>query len=510
MQGAPAGLDDIPHERANIASFTDLYEKKDVLVFVPTTEDEIARIFAYAGQHGHRVTLRAGGHAFDEQAMSDDLTPQKAEHFVVSMTSFSRISVDVAAAEMTVGAGTTWGSILQKLQPLGLVPFSTVTTAHATAGGTMAGDCLSRFSPALGKEGHHIKSFRIVTPKGDRLMCPRPVDPAHPASLEERVFCAAVGGLGFFGAVTEITYELLFVGQSNGKIGVESYVTKYDTFAELADVLIPLTRTVHEEHFLKLRPAAASTPTGVYSADYAAKGDHRALICTSRYTTSTDRIPMPQDQPGTALRVVVEWLMRVTWLTPVMWSVFFFVLKEKKRYVDDLEGFTFMMDGNTHAKEIAARFHIKLKAIQQTFVIPALSDTVEWSTARDRLVEFMDAAQKRFEVDGLIPTLFDVLFIPRDDRFLLSASAGLAGFAVSFAFETNDERVLGLVRTALHDLSDVCGRLEGRVYLVKNVNASKATIATMYQKTLPEFRALKALVDPERVLVNAYLEKVIG
>jgi decaprenylphospho-beta-D-ribofuranose 2-oxidase len=495
MHGAPSSLDDIPHERANIASFTDLYEKKDVLVFVPTTEDQIARIFTYAGANGHRVTLRAGGHAFDEQSMNDDLTPQKKEHFVVSMTRFSSISINVAASEMTVGAGTTWGDILGKLQPLGFVPFSTVTTAHATAGGTLAGDCLSRFSPALGKEGHHIKSFRIVTPRGDRLECPRPASTSHPKTLEERLFCGAIGGLGFFGAVTQVTYELLFVGQSNGKI---------------ADDLVPLTRKVHEEHFLKLRPASPTTPTCVYSADYAAKGDHRALLCTSKYTTSNDRIPMPQDQPGTAIRVLVEWIMRVTCLTPAMWAIFFWLLKEKKRYVDDLEGFTFMMDGNTHAKEIAARFGIKLKAIQQTFVIPAKSDKVDWPTARDRLVEFMETAQKRFRVDSLVPTLFDVLFIPRDDRFLLSASAGIDGFAVSFAFETNDERVLGLVRTALRDLADVCGSLEGRVYLVKNVNADKATIATMYSKRLPEFKALKGLVDPERVLVNAYLEKVVG
>jgi decaprenylphospho-beta-D-ribofuranose 2-oxidase len=508
MHDAPRELSDIPHERSSIASFTDLYEKKDVLVFVPTTEDQIARVFAYAGTHGHRVTLRAGGHAFDEQSMSDDLAPQKMEHLIVSMTSFAGIAVD--GDEMTVGAGTTWGEIFKRLQPLGLVPFSTVTTAHATAGGTLAGDCLSRFSPALGKEGHHIKRFRIVTPRGDRLECPRPVDSAHPTTLEERLFCAAIGGLGFFGAVTEVTYELLHVGETNGKIGVESYVTKYDTFAKLADDLVPLTKKVHEEHFLKLRPASPTTPTCVYSADYAAKGEHRALLCTSSYTTSNDRIPMPQDQPGTALRVLVEWVMRVTWLTPLMWKIFFFVLKEKKRYVDDLEGFTFMMDGNTHAKEIAARFGIKLRAIQQTFVIPALTDTLEWSTARDRLVEFMDTAQRRFAVDALVPTLFDVLFIPRDDRFLLSASAGLAGFAVSFAFETNDERVLDLVRTALHDLTDVCGRLGGRIHLVKNVNASKATIATMYAGTLPEFRALKSLVDPERVLVNAFLEKVVG
>ena len=57
------------------------------------------------------------------------------------MTSFSAIEIDPKNQRMTVGPGATWGAIFALLEPLGFVPYVTVTTEHATAGGTLSGDC---------------------------------------------------------------------------------------------------------------------------------------------------------------------------------------------------------------------------------------------------------------------------------------------------------------------------------------------------------------------------------
>ena len=51
---------------------------------------------------------------------------------------------------------------MARLKPRGLVPAVMVTTENATAGGTLSGDCLSRFSPAWGKEGEWIDSFKLA------------------------------------------------------------------------------------------------------------------------------------------------------------------------------------------------------------------------------------------------------------------------------------------------------------------------------------------------------------
>ena len=110
----------------------------------PTNVDELRAIFAHARENGRRVTLRAGAHSFDGQSLGDDL--------VVSMLAMNTVEV-LAGAKDRVEPGARWGAILAKLKPLGLVPAVTVTTEDATAGGTLSGDCLSRFSPAYGKEG---------------------------------------------------------------------------------------------------------------------------------------------------------------------------------------------------------------------------------------------------------------------------------------------------------------------------------------------------------------------
>ena len=48
-----------------------------------------------------------------------------------------KIEPDVQNERVSVGPGATWGDILGALEPHGLVPAVTVTTAHATAGGTL-------------------------------------------------------------------------------------------------------------------------------------------------------------------------------------------------------------------------------------------------------------------------------------------------------------------------------------------------------------------------------------
>ena len=173
-------------------------------VLRPPSVDELARIFAHARASGRRVTLRAGGNAFDAQSLGDEI--------VVSLELLDEICApDMEALTITVGAGARWGDILGKVARLGLVPAVMVTTEHATAGGTLSGDCLSRFSPTFGKEGHWVKSFELLTPRGERLVCTPPADDESREawSREQRAYMAAIGGLGYIGAVHRITYQLV-------------------------------------------------------------------------------------------------------------------------------------------------------------------------------------------------------------------------------------------------------------------------------------------------------------
>jgi decaprenylphospho-beta-D-ribofuranose 2-oxidase len=496
----PSDLCDIPHEQANLSSFTQL-EQCASLLYVPRHKSDLARIFAWACGAGARITFRAGGHSFDDQSLGDDLDPDPPPHIVVSMTSFSAIEIDPKNQRMTVGPGATWGAIFALLEPLGFVPYVTVTTEHATAGGTLSGDCLSRFSPMYGKEGHHIASFELMTVDGHVHVCPRPAGGGAATTLGERLFYGAVGGLGYLGAVTSITYDLLYVGETNGRIGVESYVLDFTSFQDLATELVPLVQR------------AASDPLGpqsVFSALSAQGTQQKAMIIHSRYTISPDRNRMPCHEPYTTLRLVTEFLLRVPALTGMAWNLFYRLLKPDTRYVDDLDGFTFMMDGTVRAKEIATSLGFAWKSIQQTFIIPAESDVHRLETADQRLLDFLKACDTCFQAAKVQATMMDVLFIPRDDNFLMSASNGMAGFAVSFAFETNSDTRLATITRCFEELSETCFNAGGRVYLVKNVRARQATLVEMYGSRLKDFLALKAQVDPGRVLYNAFLQRNFG
>jgi FAD/FMN-containing dehydrogenase len=48
------------------------------------------------------------------------------------------------------------------------------------------------------------------------------------------------------------------------------------------------------------------------------------------------------------------------------------------------------------------------------------------------------------------------------------------------------------------------------VYLVKNVRANRATIEKMYGQDLADFRAVKALFDPNDILRNGFYDRVLA
>jgi decaprenylphospho-beta-D-ribofuranose 2-oxidase len=503
---APAPLSGIASSEEELDCYSGLYSSR-AEVLEPADLEELRRIFAGARESGRRVTLRAGGHSFDGQALGDDL--------VVSMMRFDAIDVLADEKKIRVGPGARWGEILAKLEPLGLVPAITVTTANATAGGTLSGDCLSRFSPAYGKEGHWVESFDLLTTEGELLTCaaPREGAPASEWTREERAYCGAIGGLGYLGAVVAITYRVLSVGQADGRIGVRTIVRKYESFERLAAALVPKARQTYLEDS---DPTDETKLDAISSAlDTRPDGKQAALLFTSAFTAERRRRFMALYQPRLAMRLIVEWLMRVPGLAGPLWRFYFrFVYRDGEEYVDDLDGFTFFMDGNARAKGVAKRFGVNLRMLQQTFVVPSDPGAAGgWDQARDDLVEWLDYAHGFLLERDLTPMIHDALFLPADspNRFLLSASADLAGFAVSYAFETSHEDDARRVKEACSELADVLWeKFGGRVYLVKNVVAEQRTLAAMYGDNAVEFFRLKHELDPGWILRNEFLERTFG
>jgi decaprenylphospho-beta-D-ribofuranose 2-oxidase len=171
------------------------------------------------------------------------------------------------------------------------------------------------------------------------------------------------------------------------------------------------------------------------------------------------------------------------------------------------------MDGNVRAKRIARELGFHLKMVQQTFVVPSDPGAAGgWDKARDDLVEWLEFADDFLRARKLRATLTDVLFLPRDLPFLLSAGADLAGFAVTYAFEVSKDDQIGRVKQAFSELAEVLSgeKFGGRIYLVKNVCAKKETLRRMYGENAAAFLRLKGELDPQGILRNEFLEKTFG
>ncbi|HRG97598.1 MAG TPA: FAD-binding oxidoreductase [Polyangiaceae bacterium] len=480
-------------------------------VYHPATVEELRVLLAELSASGERrVTFRAGGCSLDAQSLNDDV--------VIFLDRLDEIVVrdDPAEPTVTVGAGARWGDIARALEAVGLVPFVAVSTSRATAGGTASADCISRFSSSIGKESTFIRQVSVLTLDGVLHEVSR-----DSASADDRaLFHAVIGGFGYLGVIVRLTYAVWrppAPGFPRTPLRVSTLVKKC---GDLRSFVRPLadhaprpapragklgantTYALHDiAHGFFERAAASAAegspddPTAFYGV-VCPGGAPRGLVFESRYVRSDTLRPMLQHVPAHPLRFLAEWTARGRHTGPLFWWATYEMFDEAP-YLDDLLGYTFFMDGNVRTRALERRLGMTTFTLQQTYVIPF---------SPEALREFLSDALELLDARGLVPLLFDVLYIPGDDA-LLSASRRLDGFAVTLAFETGRRSDLPLREDALRELSHACLAAGGRVHLGKTVCATPGVLRGMYAGALGELRSLKDRYDPKRVLGNRFLEE---
>jgi decaprenylphospho-beta-D-ribofuranose 2-oxidase len=482
-----ASLSGIDRKVRRLESYSGL-ESAHRLVLRPATEDQVRAVFLYASEFGRRLTLHGGGHSFDAQALGDDL--------IVSLERLNRIDV-LADGTVEVGPGATWGQIVRELKRRSMVPSITVTTEHATAAGTLAANCLSRFSPAYGKEGTHVVSFRLMTPDGVIHSCAPPAPALDRAAwdADQRLFMAAVGGFGYLGAFLTVRFRA--VERVPTPIRVKTTPQVFTDFRDLEEDLRREATAVANRG----DPADPRLPDAIYAA-VSAFGDRQQAVKFRSSFTTDDGTPLILFRPEWVLRPIAEWLMRNQSCNRLIWDYAFRQFAQRKTYVDELEGYTFFMDGNVRAKHWAGRLGLSLKTLQQTFIVPV---------GGEGLAEWLLHARGVLNRLGVAPTLQDVLYLPQDMPFYLSATPEGPGWAVSYAFDTSHPDELEDVTHAFVRLArELDKTYGGRVYLVKNVRADRATIEAMYGPDLAAFRAVKDEFDPQGILRNGFFDRVLA
>jgi decaprenylphospho-beta-D-ribofuranose 2-oxidase len=468
----------------------------------PTDIDEVRAVFDRALREHRHVTIRGGGHSFDGQALHEGDT---GSQIVLRTDLFTRIDVGPGPL-VTVGAGAKWGDILERSIERGLIPAIIQTARGATAGGTLAGDCLSRFSGALGKESAWIESFTLVPPGHAPVTCSRSENP--------ELFHAAIGGHGYLGFVTDITYRLLEFAP--GSVA-RTEVATFRSLPDLLDAQIPRALEVFSKAS-SIRGALVAARAGGAASRLQATPDIRALssvafqsgrvikgaVFESFYAQPANPplppFPLYNNLDG-GLRYAAELAARNDQLNRLFHESLFSLMETLlKSFEDDIAEFSFFMDGNTFAKQRFEREHPRrvFPITQQTFVIPD----------RESTVHFVNECLMRMAALDVEPTEMDILFVA-EDECLMSATFKQGGFAVSLAFENYEEPCPPAhVDALLRGLSTVCADLGGRIHLVKNLRSEKADVRRMFDATIRQFEKIKASLDPAGILRNPFFDKI--
>jgi len=435
-------------------------------IFYPGDTERVRQLFSLARVNNRKVNFRGGGFSFDSQGLNSDL--------LISLRRINKIEVHADVKQVTVGGGAIWADILKAVLPFNLVPAIMISTGYVTAGGSLSANCMSRFSPIWGKEGKWIDSFEIITADGELRHCSR--------TENADLFYAAIGGFGCFGAVVEITYNLVEVP---AQAKIKTLVVRKDNHAELHNDILP----------------GVNKSQTVYSA-FGIVGDRiRTMTCICEYAGEPKLKPMVPHQPYLRSRLLTEFM--INWfpsMGQLFWNYAYSVYTRiNDKYIDPIDEYTFFMDGNVHAKQLGAKLGIQFKAIQQTFVIPANEQNLNY---------FLAETLKILRSSNMPPAMIDVLYLPKDERFLLSSTNSQGGYALSMAFSSMNKKAFEKIKTALEKLSAICFELHGKVHLIKNVLSKPEHIQEMYKDTLPEFFAIKRKYDPDGILRNDFIDRI--
>jgi len=170
-----------------------------------TSAESVAEILRAQLVRG--VIARGLGRAYGDAA-------QNAGGTVLDMTALGKIhDLDLRNGRMTVDAGASLGDLIAVLVPLGWFLPVVPGTRHVTVGGAIASDIHGKNHHLEGSFCDHVRSFALVTAKGDQVT----VTPETPAGI----FAATAGGMGLTGVIVSATIDLLAIETAHMLVDTE-------------------------------------------------------------------------------------------------------------------------------------------------------------------------------------------------------------------------------------------------------------------------------------------------
>lgn len=439
-------------------------------VLRPTTVEQIADAFAEVQKNGGSVALRGAGCSYGDAATA-------VNGRVLDLTRMNRVlGFDPATGVATVEPGATVRDLWRTAIQFGYWPKVVSGTMAVSMGGAAAMNIHGKNNFVLGSFGECVRSFDLLTPRGELVHVTRESDP--------ELFHAAISGFGMLGCFTRFEIETKRV--HSGRLKVWGIV---------ADDL---------EHNLRLLEELRGEADYLVSwLDLHAKGKglgrgimHRADQFHSGEDPEGLRFcePALQDVPPNLFGVVPK-----GWLWPGMW-------------------------GAVHLGQVGLVNALKFKAgskeqrhspyIQSHGAFHFLLDYVprwQWMTKPGGLIQFQPFVPKaegarvlrtlieKCQAAGHVPYL-GVLKRHRPDPFLMSYAVDGYSMAMDIAVSSRKSRRASLWKLC-REMAEIVLDAGGRFYYAKDAVLLDSSFERVHgSEAVAKFRALKQKWDPDRLL----------
>jgi FAD/FMN-containing dehydrogenase len=450
------------------------YYQSTAEIFYPNNIQELKETLEFAKLNKRKITVAGSFHSFDNQNSGSDM--------VVSMMKMNSISFNKEDKTIEVGPGANWGNILKMAYANDCIPFTTITGSKPTAGGTLSAHTNSVYTPGCGKEGKHCIELDIMTPDGNIHTCSR--------VKNTDLFYGAISGLGMLGFITRIKYQLFHIG-----FPFEIKVTAklYDTIEEIETRFDVRESTSYKTpadlgsqgslfYFDGLRPKF-----GVYNRYYVKASKRQSHFSIYRYLGIFTML---------IVRFFPEYANRA-------------MIQDEKRSVDKkkvLKGSekvyygTLWADADYYYSKIFGKlfsiFRYKPKLYQNSYFIP-LQGTKPTEFTR-KVCELLIKYNLHFG-------MFDIMYIPKDEPFILSSSRDSDGFYINTTFfDTTHVKDLMVF---YKELNELCYEMGGKMNLVKNLFIEPSLLEKMHEKEIKDLVALKQKYDPNQMIISNFFKE---